>query len=170
MPSALPSPPWLSSRSWSENGRCYCQLPSKKYRKHHHHTRIPPRESGFHLTIDFFENERCFCLEMTSTQKHKNDKNGNCSHRRLPDEGFFPLGWFIWTSSSESWLTVTPESQSSPSISSALWADVPVDQTGKRTLFAKVPPLFLIVKIFTVFELVHDLTYSNQSMDLTHQN
>jgi hypothetical protein len=50
-----------------------------------------------------------------------------------------------------------------------LWVDVPVDPTGKRSLFAKVARLFLTVKIFTVFELAHGRTYSNQSMDLTHQ-
>lgn len=151
MPSALSSPPWLSSRSWPEKIRCYCQLPSKICGKHTHYTRIPPRESGFHLTIDFFENGRCFCLEVTSTQKHKNDKNGNCSHLRLPNGGFFPLGWFIWTSSSESWLTVTPESQSFPSISSPFVVDIPFDPTVKRSLFAKLGQVFLIVFFFDDF-------------------
>ena len=52
MPSALSS---LSSRSWPENGRFYCQLPSKKCRKHHHHTRIPPPWSGCHPSCRFSE-------------------------------------------------------------------------------------------------------------------
>ena len=55
MPRALSSPPWLSSRSWPKNGRCYCQLPSKKYRKHHHHTKIPPPGSGCHPSCRFSE-------------------------------------------------------------------------------------------------------------------
>ena len=55
MPSALSSPPWLSSWSWPENCRCYCQLPSKKYRKHHHYTKIPPPGSGCHPSCRFSE-------------------------------------------------------------------------------------------------------------------
>ena len=170
MPSALSSPPWLSSRSWPEKIRCYCQIPSKICGKHTHYTRIPPRESGFHLTIDFFENGRCFCLEVTSTQKHKNDKNGNCSHLRLPNGGFFPLGWFIWTSSSESWLTVTPESHSFPSINVRLFSPVKPDLLPVCSCFPKVVLVFLIVKIFTVFELVAFHTYFTQSVELIHQN
>ena len=30
MPGGLSWPPWLSSRSWTENIWCYCQMPSKK--------------------------------------------------------------------------------------------------------------------------------------------
>ena len=55
MPSALSTPPWLSSRSWPEFGRCYYQMPSKKYRKHHHHTRIPPLGLGCHPSCRFSE-------------------------------------------------------------------------------------------------------------------
>ena len=48
-----------------------------------------------------FQNGGCLCSETTSTQKHRHDEKASYSRQGVPGEEFFPLSWFISTSSSE---------------------------------------------------------------------
>ena len=169
MPSALSSPPWLSSRSWPENGRCYCQLPSKKCRKHNYHTRIPPPGSGCHPSCRFSEwgvpllGNNIHAKAQTRQKIQLQSPGG--PRRRI----FCPVVVYInllvrKLAGGMCWFCVCA------ALYDSILLDVRFFSTGKRSLFAKVPPLFLIVKIITVFELVPFHTYSNQCIYLIHQN
>ena len=98
VPSALSSPPWLSSRSWPAFGRCYCQLPSQKYRKHYHHIRIPPLGSGCHPSCRFLE-WGVSLLENNIHAKAQTRRKKPATVARGPRRICFALWWFIWTSS-----------------------------------------------------------------------
>ena len=169
MPSALNSPPWLSSRSWPENGRCYCQLPSKKYRKHHHHTRIPPHEPGCRLTIVIWE----WGGSLLGNDVHAKAQTPRKSQLQSPGgirrRIFCPVVVYMnlfvrKLAGGMCWFWVCAKLYDS--ICLKIWPIL----KPENWQFAKVPHFFLIVKIFTVFELAPFKTYSNQCIELIHQN
>ena len=169
MPSALSSPPWLSSRSWPENGRFYCQLPSKKCRKHHHHTRIPPPGSGCHPSFRFSE----WGVPLLGNNIHAKAQTRRKSQLQSPgiprQRIFCPEVVYMnllvrKLAGGMCWFALLPFRIR------RFVRDFPPDLRAENWQFAKVPPFFLIVKKFTVFELVRGHTQFNQSIDLTPQN
>ena len=169
MPSALSSPPWISSRSWPDNGRCYCQLPFKKYRKHHYHTRIPPPGSGCHPSCRFSE----WGVPLLGNNIHAKAQTRRKSQLQSPGgprrRSFCPVVVYMnllvkKLAGGMCWFCVCV----------ALYDKICLEITSKIAAsnwqFAKVPPVFLIVKFITVFELVPFHTYFSQCIELIHQN